>query len=81
MLGFEEDRYQNQIDIFQAQLDEQQEKYEELDGVDTPESDLLREQIAQAICDIQVNIERTQGQYEQEQEQEENQKEQGLFHD
>lgn len=81
MLGFDEDRFQNQLDIYQAQLDGQQEKLEEIEGVKTPECAAMREEIAQNIYDIQVNIERTNEQCEQEKEQEENQRDIGFFHD
>lgn len=81
MFEADEDRYQNQIEIYEGQLEILQEKLEEMEGIDTPEINQHREELANTMHDIQLSIENTQQQYEQLKEQEENQQDLGYMHD
>ncbi len=55
-----DDFQQEQIDILKTQLEEHQEKYNELGNADTPETNQMREQLANAMHQIEINIQQTQ---------------------
>lgn len=54
---FEEDYNENQIQLLEQQKEEYQSKYDELDGVDTPEADAGREELGTEINRLEIEIE------------------------
>lgn len=65
---FEDDNSENQIELLQEQMDEYQAKYDELDGVDTPEADAGREELAAEINRLEIQIEQIREAQAQQQE-------------
>ena len=55
----EDDHHEKQLEIMQHQLDEHKEKLDRLDGIDTPEANKEREDVASVIHQLQVSIEKT----------------------